>query len=334
MMNCTARKYRHRVLARLLLVVALLGGGCGEASGQVDAQFTQYWAAPTYYNPAAAGNLDSIHITGGSRAQWVGIKHAPLTFVALGDMPFKFLNKRWGTGVSVQQESMGLYKSIHAGAQLAFKKKMLGGMLSVGIQAGIINESFNGDSIFIPEGDNYHQGTDEAIPRTQVGGTAFDANVGVFYTHKWFWAGISATHITQPTVTLKTDQSEDQQYEFDAGRIYYFMAGSNIPIKNTLFEVQPSVMVKSDFQFFQAEATARVRYNKFLSAGVGYRYKDAVSVMVGAEYKNFFIGYSYDYATSAISKVSNGSHEVFVTYNVKLDLKEKNKNKHKSIRIM
>ena len=53
-----------------------------------------------------------------------------------------------------------------------------------------------------------------------------------------------------------------------------------------------------------------------------------------AEYKNFFIGYSYDYATSAISKVSNGSHEVFVTYNVKLDLKEKNKNKHKSIRIM
>ena len=100
MMSCTARKYRHCVLARLLLVVTLLGLGCEYASGQVDAQFTQYWAAPTYYNPAAAGNLDSIHITGGSRAQWVGIKHAPLTFVALGDMPFKFLNKRWGTGVS------------------------------------------------------------------------------------------------------------------------------------------------------------------------------------------------------------------------------------------
>lgn len=86
--------------------------------------------------------------------------------------------------------------------------------------------------------------------------------------------------------------------------------------------------------FFSAEATARVRYNKFLSGGVGYRWKDDVSIMVGAEYKNFFLGYSYDYPLSAISKASSGSHEVFLQYNVKLDLSEKNKNKHKSIRIM
>ena len=111
------------------------------------------------------------------------------------------------------------------------------------------------------------------------------------------------------------------------------MAGSNIPIKNTLFEVMPSVMVKSDFQFWQAEATARVRYNKFLSLGVGYRYKDAISVMAGAEFKNFFFGYSYDYTTSDM-RTSGGSHEVFVQYNVKLDMGEKNRNSHKSIRIM
>ena len=92
-------------------------------------------------------------------------------------------------------------------------------------------------------------------------------------------------------------------------------------------------MVKSDFTFFQAEAVARVRYNKFLSAGVGYRYQDAVMVMLGADYKNFFFGYSYDYNTSAI-RTAGGSHEVFVGYNVKLDMGERNRNKHKSIRIM
>ena len=112
------------------------------------------------------------------------------------------------------------------------------------------------------------------------------------------------------------------------------MAGSNIPIKNTLFEIQPSIFAKTDAQFFQGEATVRVRYNKFLSGGVGYRYKDAVSLMIGAEFKNFFIGYSYDYSTSAISKASSGSHEVFLNYNVKLNLGDKNKNKHKSIRLM
>ncbi|MEG0252802.1 MAG: type IX secretion system membrane protein PorP/SprF, partial [Muribaculaceae bacterium] len=149
-----------------------------------------------------------------------------------------------------------------------------------------------------------------------------------------FWAGISGTHLLQPTITMNAEGSEEKIFEAQAGRMYYFMAGSNIPIKNTLFELQPSLMVKSNFKLTQAEITARVRYKKFLSGGIAYRWKDAVSVMLGAEYKNFFLGYSFDYPVSAISKVSNGSHEVFVGYNLKLDLSDKNKNKHKSIRIM
>ncbi len=112
------------------------------------------------------------------------------------------------------------------------------------------------------------------------------------------------------------------------------MAGGNIPLQNTLFELLPSVMVKTDLKAFQAEATARFRYNRFISAGVGYRYKDAVSAMIGVDIKNFFVGYSYDYATSAISKASSGSHELFLQYNVKLNLGERNRNKHKSIRIL
>lgn len=92
--------------------------------------------------------------------------------------------------------------------------------------------------------------------------------------------------------------------------------------------------MKSDFTFTTGEITARVRYNKFLTAGVGYRINDAVSLILGAEFKNFFLGYSYDYATSAISRASNGSHEIWGGYRLKLDLGEKNRHKHKSIRIM
>ena len=94
------------------------------------------------------------------------------------------------------------------------------------------------------------------------------------------------------------------------------------------------MLVKSDFDTTRAEITGRVRYKKFITAGVGYRYDDAVVAMIGAEYKGFFIGYSYDYPTSAISKASSGSHEIFAGYSLKLNMSEKNKNKHKSIRIM
>lgn len=306
----------------------------GEASAQVDAQFTQYFEVPSYYNAAAVGNTDYLRIRGGSRLQWVGIPKAPKTFLITADMPFKFLNKRFGTGLVMQQESMGLYKNMSIGAQIGYKLKVLKGELSIGVQLGFINEEFKGTQVILPDDDDYHQGTDDAIPTSDIAGNAFDLGVGVFYTHRLFWAGISATHLTSPTITMSTDGSEAKNYEFEAGRVLYFMAGSNIPIKNTLFEVQPSMMVKTDFTFTQAEITGRVRYNKFLTFGVGYRLNDAVSAMVGAEYKDFFLGYSYDYPISDISKASSGSHEIFAGYRLKIDLSEKNKNKHKSIRIM
>ncbi len=323
-----------RTYSRLAALLVMAVAGIVAARAQVDAQLTQYWNVPGYYNPSAIGNIDFIHINGGSRLQWVGIKHAPMSFIAMADMPFKFMGRRWGTGVVLQQENVGLFSSIHAGAQLAWKKKMLGGELSVGVQAGIINQTFHGDDIIIPEGDEAHSSNDDAIPQSVVTGTAMDLNAGVSFTHKWFWAGISSTHVNSPTVSLKMENDEEKIYEFDAGRLYYFMAGSNIPIKNTLFELQPSVMFKTDFKFYQAEATARVRYNKFLSGGIAYRHKDAVAVLLGANYKNFFISYSYDYPISEIRKASSGSHELFVGYNLKLEMGEKNKNKHKSIRIM
>lgn len=322
---------RH-IIAILLAAVAVAMPATLRA--QVDAQFTQYFEVPNYYNPSAIGNNDYLRIRAGSRLQWIGIPKAPKTFLITGDMPLKLFNKRFGLGLVLQQESMGLYKNMSAGVQAGYKLKLWKGQLTIGVQLGLIDELFKGSEVVLPDDDDYHQGSDDAIPTTDIRGTAFDIAAGVFYTHRWFWAGISATHLTSPTITMSTDGSEAKNYEFKAGRVLYFMGGSNIPIKNTLFEIQPSVLVKSDFTFTQAEITARVRYNKFLSAGVGYRLNDAVSAMLSAEFKGFFLGYSYDYPLSAISKASSGSHEIFAGYSLKLDFSEKNKNKHKSIRIM
>ena len=93
-------------------------------------------------------------------------------------------------------------------------------------------------------------------------------------------------------------------------------------------------MVRTDLKRVQADITARLRWKKFLTAGVGYRTNDAVSVLIEAELKGFTLGYSYDYSTSPIMRVSSGSHEVWVGYSLKLNFSEKNRNKHKSIRIM
>lgn len=335
----------HTIL-RAMLVMAALAIATPGLKAQGDAMLTHYWAVPTYYNPAAAGDTDNIRLRGGMRMQWVGIDGAPRTFVGAADMPFKFLGKKFGTGIVVQQESMGLFRNLTVNAQIGYKFKFLKGELTGALQVGFFNEQFKGSEVYIPDDDDFHESTDDAIPSTDLAGNALDLGIGLFYIHKRFKAGLSLLHANNPTVTFTSengtgsgsvaggDGETAKKYQFTAKRALYFTAEGNIPIKNTLFEVIPSLLVRSDFSFTDVAVTGRVRYNKLFTAGIGYRYDDALSIMLGAELKGIFISYSYDYHLSDISRASSGSHEIFAGYNLKLDFSEKNRNKHKSIRIM
>ncbi|MCM1336611.1 MAG: type IX secretion system membrane protein PorP/SprF [Candidatus Amulumruptor caecigallinarius] len=311
---------------------------------QTEPMLTQYFEVPSYYNPGAIGRTDNVRFRAGARLQWVGVDNAPTTFLLTADMPLKLLGKRWGIGLVMQQDKAGLYTNMSGGLQIAYKQKLGKGTLTGGIQLGIVNEGFKGSEVKLDFDDDYHSGTDDAIPTTDVNGTAFDMGLGVMYDHPLFYAGLSCTHLLEPTInfsgeSLTTSEgtattSEARRYQFDVKRSLYFIGGSNIPIKNTLFEVMPSVLVATDLTTYTFEATARARWKKFLTFGVGYRYNDAVSAMVAGEYKGFFLSYSYDYPVTAMSRVSSGSHEIMAGYSLKLDLGEKNRNRHKSIRIM
>lgn len=325
------------IFSLLAVLVSFVAGGFN-ASAQSDAQFTQYWAVPTYYNPAATGSIDFIRIRGGMKLQWLGIENAPKGFMASADMPVKLTKKhRLGVGALFFQESIGLYRNMAVSAQVSYKFNFLKGVWSVGIQPGLYNTQFKGSDVYIPEGDDYHQPDDPDLPRSDVSGNVFDLGAGISYTHKYFTLGLSMLHILQPTVTMDSSGGSDSEtVEFQAvvPRQAYFTAESNIPLKNTLFSLQPSLLVRTDFSNFSAEVTMRATYNKFISFGLGYRYKEALSAMVAVEFKNFFLGYAYDYPMSAIARASSGSHEIVAGYNVKLNLGDKNKNKQRSIRIM
>ncbi|MBD5329069.1 MAG: PorP/SprF family type IX secretion system membrane protein [Bacteroides sp.] len=327
----------HRIFLRTAFFMALITGGLHSAQAQNDVLLTQSWAVPSYYNPAATGQVDFLRIRGGARLQWLGIDNAPKSFLATADMPVKIGKQRIGVGADMMNESLGLFSNMLINVQGSYKLKFLKGILSIGIQGGYYTSKFKGSEVVLPEGDDYHQGSDEAIPTTDVTGNCFDLSAGLHYSHKYFSIGISGLHLLDPTVKLDTEgneSSETSYYETKLPRTLYFTADGNIPLKNTLFELQPSLLAASDFKTFNVQAAMRARYNRFLSFGLGYRYKDAVSVMVAAEFKNFFIGYSYDYPTSAISKASSGSHEIIAGYQIKLDFSGVNKNKHRSIRIM
>lgn len=331
------RRIINRLIIALTVVVALMGGG-RKAMAQNDPQFVQYWAVPTFYNPAYLGQKEFVRIRLGANLQWLGIKRAPQSYIVTADMPVKLGKKqRMGVGVTGMMESIGLYSNTWVSAQASYQFRVLKGVLSVGIQPAYYNTKFKGSEVYIPEGDDYHQPDDEALPKEDVAGQAFDLSAGISYTHKYFSVGISALHILEPKIELSEDNASDTettQFSATVPRQMYFMADGNIPIKNSLFSLQPSLLVRTDFSNFSAEVTLRSTFKQFISFGLGYRWKDALSAMIGAEFKNFFLGYAYSYPLSPLNRASSGSHEIVAGYMVKLNFGDKNKNKHRSIRIM
>ena len=138
-------------------------------SAQTDPQFSQYYEVPGFYNPAAIGLSDFVTVRGGTRLQWIGIDNAPQSFVATADMPLKLFNKRFGLGAVFNQKSEGLYKSLDMGAQIGYKFKKFGGEFTAALQIGFYDQSFKGSKVFIPDDDDYHEGSDDGkIGRAHV----------------------------------------------------------------------------------------------------------------------------------------------------------------------
>jgi Bacteroidetes-specific putative membrane protein len=294
---------------------------------QYDAQFSQYYMATSYYNPAYAGVNEDLNLLAMHRQQWVGIEGAPKSFLVNADMPLNFGSSKLGAGMILFTESIGLFQNTHVAGQLSYKNSLFGGTLSVGLQLGIANNSFDGSKAIPPSGEG-GSNSDLAIPTNQVEAMALDVNVGVFYTLKQFYIGIGAMHLTKPELML-----EENVYTY-IGSSYNLTGGYNIKLNNPLFELQPSVFLKTDTRSFQTDITGRIKYSSRFNGGLTWRVNESVVALLGATFGDIEVGYSYDFPTTPILKGSTGSHELMVKYKLKLKKSRSGKNKHKSVRIL
>lgn len=299
----------------------------GIVRAQYDARLSQYFMAKPYYNPAVAGATEDLNILALARLEWVGMSGAPMSFFVTSDMPLNIGKTQHGIGLAVYTESIGLFMNTHVGAQYAYKHKLFGGVISGGLQIGLVNQSFDGSKVEMVESE-FHQETDAAIPTEQVSGMGLDMNFGIYYNHKRFYAGFGMTHLTQPELQL-----DENAYTY-IGRSFNLMGGYNIQLRNPLIELQPSVFLLTDMQSFHADITARLEYNKMFNGGISYRVNESVGVMFGVKIGRFQAGYAYDFPITALGRASSGSHELCLRYAMKLNKTKTGKNRHKSVRIL
>ncbi len=314
---------------RLAVLLCVVGSifFAQESYAQNEVQTSMYWATPTLYNPATAGSDSALHVNAFDRMQWVGVEDAPQTFFVSVDAPIRLMRKRLGLGVSVLNDQAGLFKTTYVNAQLNYSLSMLGGRLAIGVQPGFVNQSFDGGKVFIPSGDAW-EGSDPSIPRSDVAGKGFDLGLGAYYEHGPWYGGIGVQHLNNAELELA-----DYAYS-QLQTTLYFHAGGNIPLKRTLFILQPSVLVKTTFQFTQYDFTLRALWNHKFWGGVAYRPNDAVIVMLGANIGAISLGYAYDIGISRFGMSAGGSHEIMAGWTMPIELEKKTKHGSKSIRIL
>ena len=129
------------------LVILLLTLLSVSVSAQQEPSFSHYWAMEPSFNPAAAGKESKINVTGAFAMTLTGFEHAPRTMYVGADMPLLFMNAYHGVGVQLMNDQIGLFNHQRLALQYAYKHKMFGGMLSVGLQLGLLSEKFKGSEL-------------------------------------------------------------------------------------------------------------------------------------------------------------------------------------------
>ena len=253
-----------------------------------------------------------------------GFENAPKTMHFGADMPFYMMGRYHGVGVQLVNDQIGLFSHQHLLAQYAFKQPLLGGMLSIGVQGGILSEKFKGSSV------DLENSNDPAFSKTDANGVAIDLSAGLYYTHGKWYAGASVLHLTAPQIELG-DRSI-----LNISSAYYLTAGYNIQLRNPLLSIHPSVLAHTDGTSHRVNVTTRLKYTheqKMMYAGLGYSPSNSVTALIGGFFHGITIGYSYEVYTS-VPKIGNGSHELFVGYQTDLNFQKKGRNRHQSVRIL
>lgn len=307
-----------------LLLLALISVS---ARAQYDVAFGHYWALQPYYNPAATGLSGQISVEGCYSMQLRGFEGAPSTMLLAADMPLFFFGPSHGAGLGFLNDKLGLFSNKEIYLQYAYHQRIGKGRLSGGVKLAILNNTFDGSKVDLEDSG------DPAFITSQASGTAFDLGFGLRYTYKDRWyAGASGMHLLSPTISL----GDEKKHEEHVKGIYYLMGGYTFRFREPSVKLYTDAIVRSDFQQWRADITARLAYvgrKHKMYGGLSYSPTNSVSLLLGLDFHGVNIGYSYEMYTGGIGAL-HGTHEIALGYQTDLNLFKKGKNRHQSVRIL
>jgi type IX secretion system PorP/SprF family membrane protein len=284
------------------------------ASGQQDPMYTQYMFNTQTINPAYAGTWNSVGFMALSRMQWVGLDGAPSTQTFSFQMPAS--NDKMGIGLDIINDRIGLEKRFGLFADYSYKINF-GGLtnLRMGIKGGFFNYSNNlTNNILYPDGisDPLFLVNIEHKFLPNIG-------VGLFIENPVYYIGISV-----PKVVNSQYENNGNNFTVTGEIRSFFLIAGYVNELSKDIKFKPSILVKATTGSpIEADFSANFLLKEKFWFGAMYRTGDSFGFI--AQWiidKNLRLGYAIDFSTTNLRNYHYSSHEVMISYELKIVKKQ------------
>lgn len=255
----------------------------------------------TILNPAALSQETQNQIVLMTRSQWLGFEGAPQTHSA---SYYNVNHLKYGRGISILSDKTGPISSFRAnlGGSYILPLEEHRNKLSVGLSASILQFQIDNSLINLESDGVWDPVMELGIEKT----LAHSVTLGSHYYNDDFYLGFALANLFTGELEVGSKNKLVNHYYLSGG--YSFGIGSS-------YAISPSVLFKkTDPTDLQMDLTTTVSYQDLLSLGLTYRTSDAMVLMLGVNFKEYTLAYSYDITTSSMRIPSNGSHGLMLSY--------------------
>lgn len=282
-------------------------------NAQQDKLVTHFIYDKMTINPGKTGidMFNSICATSIYRNQWDKVNGAPNSAVLNIEANLsKFFPG--GVGIAFYHDAIGFARQNNLLLNYSYPIQIgRAGTLGVGVGLGILN--YGMDPVWVPP----TTAIDPTLP-AGFAATSFDANFGLYFQGKDFYAGLSSTHLSASLLKQNVNGFE-QNYQ--TARHYYLMGGKQFKkIGGGKGTIDGQLLLRTDLVKFSGDLNVRyilpLAGDKQVYGGFTARSSDALALMAGyTPIPKLTIGYSYDMTLlNKLSSISRGSHELVVRY--------------------
>lgn len=278
---------------------------------QQDPQYTQYMYNMNVVNPAYTTNEPGMLNFGTLyRTQWTNAVGGPRTLTFFAHTP---LSEKIELGASIISDDIGdgSLKENNIYVDFAYILKLdEKSNLSLGLKGGVTTFETNFNGFRLPEVQ------DDPAFNENLNNTFPNIGIGAFYNRQNFYAGLSIPNLLTSTHL----ENRDGITRLGAEAVHLFGMVGYVFDVNSGLKIKPSMLTKMvQGAPITADFSVNALFNNQFETGISYRLEDSVSAMFNISVLPALrIGYAYDYTLSNLGSFNNGSHEIFLLFNLDL----------------